>query len=78
MRKVCESQYINLVPNNHLSGKCTNLNTFSAPAFAVHLDVPMGDNMAKKVEEEAKVHRIRITLTSCNTKDLEKGACWLP
>jgi hypothetical protein len=26
------------------------------------------------VDEEAKLHRIRITLTSRNVKDLEKGA----
>lgn len=26
-------------------------------------------------QEEARVHRIRITLTSKNVKNLEKGAC---
>jgi hypothetical protein len=30
---------------------------------------------AKKMEEEAKVHRIRITLTSRSIKDLEKVCC---
>ena len=28
----------------------------------------------KDVETEGKEHRIRITLTSCSVKDLEKGA----
>jgi hypothetical protein len=41
---------------------------------ATHASLPLQMEQPKKIEEEAKVHRIRITLTSCSVKDLEKGA----